>query len=159
MLSHDEDVVTSPSQQPMLTIVPPQLYDIDCEDDASAGTFIDDAELQETQGKVKALVELNVEISTLAKALAERRKQQKVLHTGVMGYMHTNKIPHFDMGEKGKLHLVTSNRKQPLSAKFIAGQLKVVAGLDEEMQMLIIEALDKRPLKQVTKLSHKTGAA
>lgn len=135
--------------------VPPQLEDIDCEDSDEKGVFIVEEELQQTQNNVKALMDINIEIKELAAALAQRRKQQKELQKGITGYMQTNKIPHFDMSSKGKLHLVTTKRKQTLSTKWIAGQLKSIDGLTEQMQIAILEALESRPVKEIAKLSHK----
>ena len=135
--------------------VPPQLENIDCPDSDENGVFIVEEELEQTQDNVKELMKINAEIKELSAALAKRRKQQRELQTGIAGYMQTNQIPHFDMASKGKLQLVTTKRKQALSTKWIAGQLKNIDGLSEELQIAILQVLESRPTKESTKLSHK----
>ena len=141
----------------MATHVPPQLEDIDCKDDE--GVFIDENELNDTQTHVKALVALNVEIKELSAAISQRRKQHKALNSKILGYMQANQIPHFDLAEKGKIQVATNKRKQPLNSKWIASQLKGIEGLDSDMQLRIIEALENRPVKEVTRLQHKENKA
>lgn len=129
------------------------------EDDDGKGVFIDDQELDETKQHVKSLMQLNDEIKEISDALAERRKQHKVLNGKIFGYMKTNQIPHFDLAEKGKLQLTTTSRKQPLSSKWIASQLKLIDGLEDNTQLAILKTLDDRPVKQSVRLQHKKTKA
>jgi hypothetical protein len=139
--------------------VPPPLVleDIDCLDTNEEGVFLEDDELANAQEKIKTWMTLKDEITKLSGALSDRRKRKKVLDSSIQTFMHSNKIPHFDMSH-GTLRLATSNRKQPMNLKWITEKLHLIEGLTDEHKTQIVAALQDRPITHVSQLKHHSSA-
>ena len=136
-------------------VVPPQLPDIDCPEDE--GVFLDHDDLSAAQDRIKEWITLDDEISKLSAAIRQRRKQKKALDEHITQFMQSNKIPHFEL-TKGKLSVAVSNRKQGLNHKWIMEQMKAHVA-DQNLRAKIENALQDRPMTQVSRLKHSKPRA
>lgn len=132
--------------------IPPDLEDL--ETDETDGIYVDDAEFELAQSRVARWLELGAQISALNTAIRERRREKNDLEKHLLAWMHTNKVPHFEMS-KGNLTMTVSKHKQPLNQKFITEKVQAVAGLSEDAKNALLKSIfEERNVIEKTQLKH-----
>lgn len=135
-------------QQP----IPPELEALETEE--GEGLYVDDAEFELAQSRVKRWLELDAEMSTLNTALRERRREKDDLNKHLLAFMQSNQIPHFEMS-KGNLSVAVSKHKQPLNQKFITEKVQAVEGLSEAAKGALLKSIfEERSVTEKTRLKH-----